>query len=191
MKYSKRSQTIENEISPLAVSSCVIAPLQITVSWQKKQRIRLWQKYCSNYINLRLLLWTICPVTSWAWRIEVWGWYSPSLRGVVVSLCLFSLSCWKALLGSNLRRGAPGSFDFSCSRSLFCRLTWERSLVTSYTHSQEKRGWITSSFVWDKAVQGLKLLLSCFTCFSEMFSSFSFITCLIFCFWFWWPSRRA
>lgn len=34
-------------------------------------------------------------------------------------------------------------------------------------------------------------MLSCFTCFREMFSSFSFITCLIFCFWFWWPSRRA
>lgn len=65
-------------------------------------------------------------------------------------------------------------------------------------HTQPgKRGWITSSYVWDNAVQGLKTaawhtaLLSCFTCFSEMFSSFSFMTCLIFCFWFWWPSRRA
>lgn len=54
------------------------------------------------------------------------------LRGSVVSVWLFSLSCWKALLGSNLRRGAPGSFDFSCSTSLFCRLTWNRSLDTSY-----------------------------------------------------------
>lgn len=67
----------------------------------------------------------------------------PSFRGSFSSVCLFSLSCWKALLGSNLRRGAPGSFDFSCSRSLFCRVTWERSLDTSYTHvntARKKRG---------------------------------------------------
>lgn len=82
--------------------------------------------------------------SSWVHHAEKSLRFSPSLRGSFVSFSLFSLLCWKALLGSNLRRGAPGSFDFSCSKSLFCRFTWDLSFDISYkhtdTHREGKRG---------------------------------------------------
>lgn len=126
--------------------------------------------------------------------------FSPSMRA---SFASFSLLCWNALLGSNLRRRAPGSFDRSCSKSLFCLFTTDWSFDISYKHTQWERrregkrkagiGETCCSAKTKKRVCGTESRRAhvCFTRFKALFSSFNFITCLIFCFWFWWPSRCA
>lgn len=165
------------------------APLCKMISWQNKERIRHPHKYLSNSIKVKIInknQWTVqfslhavisSKVQHVASRSRVW--FSPSLRGSFVSFCLFSLLCWKALLGSNLRQGAPGSFNFSCSRSLFCRFTWDRSFDISYKHTytaRKKGGLSTGNWAQDKTcVWGLESRRCC-SCASPVLGRYSHLS---------------
>lgn len=104
------------------------------ISWQKEwiktpqqlKKVKLVHRSVQFSLHAVTFLWSFPNV------------FLPSLSGSFASFSLFSLLCWKALLGSNLRRAAPGSFDFNCSRSLLCRFTWDWSFDISYKQNKKK-----------------------------------------------------